>query len=247
MTAVRNKPPVVALMNRSTNISDEDAARCAKALNIQVDRDFSPFWGLNCTLVFVGKGKTPPKGSWQLFMIDNPDVAGALGYHDLTKEGYPVGKIFTKLQSDTDPWTTTASHELLELLADPYVYLSAGPDEKGRWLAYEVCDSPEALSYAIPVDGHDVLVSDFVTPAFFGDGPGPQYDYLGKIKKPGEILPGGYLSYWTPNGGWQQAMARDADDATLLKAIPHPGSRRERRRRLNTEEGQNRWRLSAAA
>jgi hypothetical protein len=54
-------------------------------------------------------------------------------------------------------------------------------------------------------NGIDVVVSDFVTPAWFIPGhPGPVFDRQKKCKSPGEILDGGYMSVYDANFGWSQ-------------------------------------------
>src|SRR6266571_4314023 len=58
--------------------------------------------------------------SWWLVILDTSDVADALGYHDFTPAGRPIGKVFAQSDiMDNLEWTVTASHELLEMLADP--------------------------------------------------------------------------------------------------------------------------------
>jgi hypothetical protein len=42
----------------------------------------------------VAEGSQPASGSWWLVMLDDSDQAGALGYHDLTSDGLPLGNIF---------------------------------------------------------------------------------------------------------------------------------------------------------
>jgi len=59
-------------------------------------------------------------------ILDDSDQAGALGYHDLTSDGLPIGKVFaaSDLKAGTS-WTVTASHELLEM--SPLGPARAGP------------------------------------------------------------------------------------------------------------------------
>ena len=68
----------------------------------------------------------------QIIITDNPDQAGALGYHELTSAGAPLGKVFAKLDLDSGTsWTVTLSHELLEMLADPWInWCAMGSDSK---------------------------------------------------------------------------------------------------------------------
>jgi len=52
-------------------------------------------------------------------------------------------------------------------------------------------------------------VSDFYTPAYFSPVSqiGVQYSFTGAIKKPKQVLPGGYLSWMIPaTGEWWQAV-----------------------------------------
>src|SRR5437764_113986 len=99
----------IAIINESSVVSDADAQAATDALQIQVTRDFAPVWGVNAQLTFFPTGSTPPKGSWWLVLLDNSDQAGALGYHDVTSDGLPLGKVFaaTDLQYNLK-WTVTA-------------------------------------------------------------------------------------------------------------------------------------------
>jgi hypothetical protein len=60
----------------------------------QVAGDFRPIWGLDAQLTFIPQGSQPPANTWQLVILDDSDQADALGYHDLTEDGLPMGKIF---------------------------------------------------------------------------------------------------------------------------------------------------------
>ena len=238
-----SRRPHVAIINASTVLSDQDVAPVVDALQVQVNEHFAPAWGGGARLFFVPKGGDPEPGSWWLVILDNSDQAGALGYHDLTTEGLPMGKAFAG--SDIQygyQWTVTLSHELLEILADPDINLSAqiGAQE---FVAYEACDPVEADELGYEING--VQVSDFVTPAWFMRGyPGP-YDQQEKCPKPLTLLKGGYISVWRPGTGWSQLTARqdDADLHATVRSLDHAeelplppsgrahvGSRRERRR-----------------
>jgi hypothetical protein len=94
-------------------------------------------------LTFFPNGQPLTRGWWQVVIVDNPDQAGALGYHEMTGAGTPLGKVFAKLELDSgSSWTATLSHELLEMLADPWInWCAMGSD--GRIYALEVCDAVE--------------------------------------------------------------------------------------------------------
>jgi len=224
----------VAVMNTSTVLTDAQVQALVPALQIQVHRDFAPVWGQDANLLFVSQGSAPP-GSWWLSAFDNSDQAGALGYHDLTPEGLPLGKFFagTDIQNGTQ-WTVTASHELLEMLADPDVNLCAYlQNNSGDTLfyAYEVCDACEADAFGYSING--TLVSDFVYPAWFESFHQPgstQFDFQSKVQQPFQLLSGGYISTLDPSSsnGWTQAVSQEGAQRYAMRAPV--GSRRERRR-----------------
>ena len=116
----------------------------------------------------IPQGTPAPAGTWWLVILDDSDQAGALGYHDLTPDGLPIGKIFAASDLKAgDSWSVTASHELLEMLADPNINLTVfvqDADTTGTLYAYEVCDACEDDSFGYKINSN-VLVSDFVYPA----------------------------------------------------------------------------------
>jgi hypothetical protein len=63
-------------------------------------------------------------------------------------------------------------------------------------------------SIAYMKDG--VLVSDFVTPAYFFESKDTKYDFCGRLTGPAPALtPGGYLGIYDPaTGHWTQVTAR---------------------------------------
>src|SRR5262249_16767163 len=149
------------------------------------------------------------------------DQAGALGYHDTTPDGLPQGKIFAASDMQYGlAWSVTASHELLEMLADPYINLAATvfPGNHGAYMslyAYEVCDPCELDSEGYEIDG--VLVSDFVYPTWFEPfwaAESKRFDYLSKISKPLQLLPGGYISVYDVlyGEGWTQLYGEEGTE-----------------------------------
>ena len=225
----------VAVINASTVLKDADIGKVVPALQAQVRNDFAPAWGIDADLVFVPKGSEPPLGAWWLAILDNSDQAGALGYHDLTDHGLPLGKVFvaTDIQYGNQ-WTVTVSHEVLEMLGDPDVNLAATVDQPNggmRLYAYEVCDACEGDQFGYAIDG--VLVSDFVYPAWFEafrTSGSAQFDKQKAINAPFEILAGGYIGIFDcpAGGGWTQITS---DKSALHYHMRAPvGSRRERRR-----------------
>lgn len=226
----------IAVMNASSAVTDAEVAAATKALQTQVSRDFAPAWGIDAKLT-IHNPTNPPADQWWLVILDHSDQAGALGYHDLTTTGLPLGKIFAGTDKQTgNSWTVTASHELLEMLGDPDINLTAfiqPNDTSGTLLAYEVCDACEADEFGYQIDG--VLVSDFVYPSWFMsffDGKSVQFDFMKKIGKPFELLPGGYIGAFdvASGSGWHQITNEKTEIKFDMRA--RVGSRRERRRTL---------------
>lgn len=225
----------ISVMNASTVLQDSDVQPVVDALQKQVDNDFGPAWGVEASLNFVPQGSSPAAGSWQLVILDDSDQAGALGYHDLTSEGLPLGKVFaaSDLKFGTN-WTVTASHELLEMLGDPNINLTVFIQSDlatGRLYAYEVCDACENDQFGYMIGS--VLVSDFVYPAWFEDfrpANSTQFDQGQHITQPLQLLVGGYIGTFdvTSGSGWQQLTTRMQDLRIEMRG--NVGSRRERRR-----------------
>jgi len=244
----------ISINNASSVLTDDQVRAVVPALQTQVRRDFLPPWGVDADLDFVPKGQQPPAGHWWLVVADDSDQAGALGYHDMTPDGLPQGNVFagTDLQFGTQ-WTVTASHELLEMLGDPAINLTAltmtpfdvNQPAVGRLYAYEVCDACEADQDGYAIDG--VLVSNFVYPPWFESfrqTGSTQFDHQLRLTDPFQLLPGGYISVYdmTSGTGWQQISRPLPQPAALAATQRAPvGSRRERRR-----TPRNQWVRSAA-
>jgi hypothetical protein len=104
-----------------------------------------------------------------------------------------------------EEWTTTLSHEVLELLVDPDAMLTVtGPAPKGHTgtvnYDLEVCDPTQGDSYKI--DGIDV--SNFVGRDYFGlSGGTGNTNYLQLPLDPLGVRPGGYFQYEDATGAHQ--------------------------------------------
>src|SRR5215210_5751916 len=167
----------LALVSEVEGHDPSDVSRVAAALQRQATRDFAPFWDVAATVDALPKLEDVPIGYWPMMIV--PDVEGAAGVH-LDQDGQPFA--------------------LIEMLADPFGNrLVAGRSLKrgqGRVeFLVEVCDPSEGAEFGYTVN--DILVSDFYTPRFFDPAKDIQarYSFTGAIKKPREVLRGGYISW----------------------------------------------------
>jgi hypothetical protein len=202
------------------------------ALQKQLQTDYSPAWGPDAEIVIASSPEAIPESAWQLVLLDDSDHADALGYHELSVSGAPLGKVFVRsVEQSGGRWSVAASHELLEMMADPGINLAAegyDPENRGAtaFFAYEACDPVEGDTYEI--DG--VAVSDFVYPEYFELNPPPksQFDRLRLLKEPFSLRPGGYMSILpiARSARWKQIFG---ESAPAFRVQPKPGGRRFRR------------------
>lgn len=190
----------VALVSDDAGIPIREITVCAAALQKQVTRDFAPLWRVTATVSAFASVDDVPSDYWPIIVKKELDEPGAGGYHE-DDQGQPYSLVLHDSQ-----WTLSASHEALEMLADPFGRrMVAGTTPDGKRVRYlvEVCDPSEAYSYKV----NGVVVSDFITPHYFDPMPShaPRYSYLGGINKPHQILEGGYLSWVDVHNDWWQA------------------------------------------
>jgi hypothetical protein len=212
----------VAVLNQSTRVTDDEIKTAVAALQTQIHRDFAPVWGIDAELTLTTKGAGPEEGSWWLQILDEAEYPGVIAYHSLTPEGLPLVKVSVANAQQYDvPWTTAASHDLMEMLANPRANLTVYDSEDGvtgRLYVREVCD-PVAYTY-YSIDG--TLVSNFVYPAWFDSfraRGSTQFDHEGKLNAPFEVAPGSYVTSCEvkDSSGWRQSFAQPATAAPPAK------------------------------
>jgi hypothetical protein len=182
-------PVTIACINKATVDLGVPFDRLTVTLQKCYDEHFLPVWGYPVKLY---NAKVAKPSDWQFVYFDDADTAGALGYHDLTKDGQPVSKIFVKTTlADNQLVSVTACHELFEMVIDPIANLWAEAAD-GTEYAYEMCDPVEEDTFL--VDG--IEMSNFLHPSWFEPfkhPPGTKYDHLGLLKKPFSMTKGGYV------------------------------------------------------
>lgn len=210
---------IISVINH-TNMPDVEVQQAIRAINVQIEQDFYPYWSIGAMLRLEGAIAEDPdlenpaanmRGDAIIYLEDEVgDNKGTFGYHDLHFSGIPFGFVFTEISRQMgEAWQVTLSHEALELIGDAEVnrlIMGPHPDpkEKGRLVFhwYEMCDAVQAESYEI----HGVPVSNFVLPLYFTvDGePGSRNDFLSAKQLDGKRLPsfgvnrGGYIGFYDP-------------------------------------------------
>ena len=132
------------------------------------------------------------KGAWAMVFLDDADRPGSLGYHELTPDGFPLAKVFVRTTlKNGELVSVSASHELVEMLVDPALNMMTTGPKRATVYAYESADPVEELSF--PVQG--IPMSDFVYPSYFEKfrkAGSTKFDHLGKVRRPFQVLAGGY-------------------------------------------------------
>lgn len=194
----------LALVSQSHMVTVDHLNEVAAAIQKQVTRDLEPIWGIKATINVFKNLKSVPTGYWPVIIKDNIHQAGAGGYHS-KKHNQP----FAVIQAGAD-WIISTGHEILEMLIDPWGNQTVAADSlkpgQGRVMyLLEACDPCEAAQFAYTING--ITVSDFITPNYHDPvaSASVRYSFTGSIKKPREILAGGYLSWFDPESQqiWQ--------------------------------------------
>ena len=168
---------LISVVNHSNGqVTDEELQTVIRAINRQIREDFFPHWSIDGRLRLEGRSADQPdtvtpadlRGDAVIYLWDQADVPGALGYHFQNNQGLPYGFVFTDIaQMIGEPWSATLSHEALELLGDPETNLLVmGPhpaEDRDVFHWFEMCDAVQAETYQID----QVVVSNFVLPLYF--------------------------------------------------------------------------------
>jgi hypothetical protein len=211
----------IHVINKSTTLKDAQIQRWLPAFDLYVDH-VRQWWPRAVSLVWCPRDKEPEL-AWKIVFADKCDEAGDLAYHDFTPDGRPISYIFVvDTKAAGASLTVTATHEIAEMIADPWISENFQVSDN-RFFAKEICDPCEAdeFAYSIRVKPFPaVKVSDFVLPKWFVPGSTGQFDRHKKIDRPLQVLPGGYMSVFTPGRGWRQMGARKGRRVALLGDDP---------------------------
>jgi hypothetical protein len=229
---------IISVINHTHGkVKDDEVQRVLRAINRQIREDFEPYWSFGAELRLEGRSTSSPttqtlpdmRGDAVIYLWDQSDVDGAIGYHEQNNAGIPFGFVFTDVAKTLgEPWSVTLSHEALELVGDPEANLLVmGPHpahpNKVVFHWFEMCDAVQNETYTIDT----VTVSNFVLPLYFtvGNELGSRNDFLGrahggKTLESFKINPGGYVGYFDPaTNGWETFSMKGDKRAETRLAI----------------------------
>src|SRR5215510_6111833 len=98
---------IISVINHC-GLDDSTVLEAIRVINRQIKEDFQPYWSFGATLRLEGKSEKKPtaasvadmRGDAVLYLWDEVDVDGALGYHDMNFRGVPYSFIFRKLSEE---------------------------------------------------------------------------------------------------------------------------------------------------
>ena len=218
----------VVLVDLTHSIDPAFLSAAASALDLQVRQDLSRLWGgIHARVSAAPSLAALRHGDWPVYIVAKlPPGEG--GFH-LDKHHQPFAKVIGA--ADDPSWTVDASHEICEMLVDPFgsrlhpsaaIAIHGGQvvDAPGTFnYLVEACDPCEANNFAYEIQG--IAVSDFITPSYYDSQvtPNTLYSCRGNIKRPREMLQGGYISFINASNVWQQILWVDSP-APVLRTLP---------------------------
>jgi hypothetical protein len=255
---------VISIVNHTGGqVTDEELQTVIRAINRQLHEDFCPYWGFGATLRLEGRSAAQPdqaqpadmRGDAVIYLWNQTDVPGAIGYHAANGGGIPFGFVFTEVaRSIGEHWSVTLSHEALELVGDPETNLLViGPhpaENRDVFHWFEMCDAVQAEKYEI--DG--VMVSNFLLPLYFTgtrdtDEVGARNDFLGRsydnqtLRSFG-INPGGYVGFFDPQTGNHETYSIRGDAIAAMR-MAIKATAKETRRSIRYRDPKARERIEA--
>lgn len=160
------------------------------------------------------KGDKFPKGAYNLILLDEISMEGALGYHEDEDGGkIPVSYVPVKeIREDDASVAEVATHELSEMAVDPWVEGNDIRTVKNGDIEYivEIADPLQECSYKV---SNGQSVANFVWPRWFGLAQTrtnlcqrslPMLGTTPFIAAQFEIAKTGYISIKEPNEEWKQ-------------------------------------------
>ena len=187
--------PRISVVNKATVPLGFDLAKITGALQVYVRHFLQPVW--DCPAHLTPAQDVLP-GTWGLVFLDNADQPGALAYHEMAANGYPISLIFVKTTLDAGGLVSVSvSHELAEMLVDPPCTIMVMRNDGITFDSYEVADPVEGDQDGFLVEGFQM--SNFVYPSWFEEFRGigsAQFDHRHQLSAPFTLTANGYRSFF---------------------------------------------------
>lgn len=241
--------PTLAIVNRSWHVTTAQCEDIVAFTGLML-RDVSRAHGTVCWHAeLVDDARNVLPGHSILYLLDDPDTSGALGYHDVDPHGFPYSKVFVVptldnggsvigrgAEEDSNSVLGVVTHEAVEEALNAYVNAYVLMADGKTMTALEGCDACEDRGYLkhSPRNGQ-AWVSDFLLPSWFHRLGKPPYTFgdgqraAPAIKAPFQMTPGGYRIDWDVRGAERDTFPRLLLGAEYPKwRVPHKHHPRSR-------------------
>ena len=157
----------VGVTTLTAQVHPDELTAIARALQIQVVRDFFPEWGVSAVVAAMPFSALPA-GTIPIIVQDDLTGAHANGFHRARRDDAPY--IIVPYGPN---WSLAASHELLRMLANPSgsARVAGRSRMQGQGTVdymLDVCGPCQGIEAAYAIDG--VAVADFCTKGFYRGG-----------------------------------------------------------------------------
>lgn len=210
-------PAHISIVLSGKLAGNREVAFAVEAVRTQLQQQVAPAWGMPSPGVFFYDENqfTPASEGAVIAIVDDDGDDTAAGLHSYFAD-VPFGVVDLHQSAI---FSRTLSHECLELWANAFLdRWVQGPNDLEY--AVELCDPCQRQDYTIPVELfgeiQNVVVSDFVTPRWFGMAETLQKcSYNGSITEPFKLAFGGYAIAKTDRG--EAVYLSHADGAFMDK------------------------------
>jgi hypothetical protein len=217
----------IVLISETDSVPFGELGKVSSAVQKQINEQFGPAWGAQAAIDPLASLADVPPDAWPVVVRDDIGISAAGAHWNETQDKPFALVTFREGDSPADGWQSAVSHEVLEMLADPYgKEFRSGPSLRPgqgpvEYLV-EVCDPCQAGKFCYWVD--DVPVSDFVLPDYYTAFTSGTYSYAGNITQPRDVLLGGYVSWRDlATGRWGQlVMSKAGGEFRDLGTNPAP-------------------------
>jgi hypothetical protein len=191
----------VGVTSLTARVHPEELTAAARALQIQVVRDFFPEWGVSA-IVAATPFSALPAGTIPIIVRDDLTDTRAHGFHRVRRDDSPY--IVVPYGPN---WTLAASQELLRMLANPTGSARVAGRSRMRGQGtveyfLDVCGPCQGIDAAYAIDG--VAVADFCTKGFYGGG-GTAASFAGGVRATFEPGADGVVTWLADDGLLYQA------------------------------------------